>query len=152
MDDRLRVLDEGLRQIEKGLARLESSYQSCTQLNLTEEVSDDELKELESLSARFARVVDLFTHKVLKTFYIVTGEELLTFNDRINFAEKIGLIGSAREWIVIRSVRNQIVHDYVEEDLVLHHEQILDLSKVVDTDMKTFVDYVREKVLTENDS
>ena len=92
MDDRLRVLDEGLRQIEKGLARLESSYQSCTQLNLTEEVSDDELKELESLSARFARVVDLFTHKVLKTFYIVTGEELLTFNDRINFAEKIGLI------------------------------------------------------------
>ena len=44
------------------------------------------------------------------------------------------------------------MHDYVEEDLFLHHEQILDLSKVVDTDMKTFVDYVREKVLTENDS
>jgi hypothetical protein len=141
------ILKEGASQLEKALTRLESSYNTCRQLDFGTNISDEKLKELESLSARFARAVDLFTQKVLKSFFIILGEELLTFRDRINFTEKLKIIESAEMWLVIRSVRNQIVHDYVEEDLIAHHQQILDLCLIVDKEIKSFLQYIKKEII-----
>lgn len=135
------ILKIGLSQLERSLIRLSSSHDSCRKLDFTSQITDEKLKELESLSARFARTVDLFTQKVLKSLLIILGEDLLTFRDRILFLEKLELISSADQWFLIRSVRNQIVHDYVEEDLIAHHSQIIDLCFVVENEINGFIQY-----------
>ena len=36
-------------------------------------------------------------------------------------AEKFAWIDSADEWLSIRMLRNQMVHDYIEDTLILHN-------------------------------
>ena len=39
--------------------------------------------------------------------------------DRLGRAERLGLIQSSAQWIDIRQLRNQMIHEYVEDPRVL---------------------------------
>jgi len=43
----------------------------------------------------------------------------LQFLARLDRAERLGLLKSADEWMAIRNLRNQMVHEYVEDPVVL---------------------------------
>jgi uncharacterized protein with HEPN domain len=40
--------------------------------------------------------------------------------DNLDRAERLGLLTSADEWLVMRNLRNQMVHEYVEDVVVLN--------------------------------
>jgi hypothetical protein len=48
--------------------------------------------------------------------------------DRINRAEKKGLIGSAEEFVQIRMLRNEIAHEYKAETILEMFERVLALT------------------------
>ena len=49
----------------------------------------------------------------------VLGERPSAVIDNLDRAERLGFIDSADEWMSIRNLRNQMVHEYIEDTLIL---------------------------------
>lgn len=47
------------------------------------------------------------------------GERGFALIDNLDRAERLGLIASADDWMAIRNLRNQMVHEYVEDPVIL---------------------------------
>lgn len=63
-------------------------------------------------------MADILTQRVFRAIDVAEFlPSASTFIDRINRAEKRGLVQSAYRWKEIREIRNQIVHEYAMEDL-----------------------------------
>ena len=85
-------------------------------------------ESFDALISKFARVSDIFTQKVLKSFLILLREDAPTFLDRMNLCEKLGIIPSANDLIAIRDLRNLIAHQYLTENLLEVYKESLNLS------------------------
>ncbi len=82
--------------------------------------SDPELSErVEAFVSRFARLQDTLGDKLLPTLLHALGETPGAFIDALDRAERLGLIRSADEWLTTRHLRNQMVHEYVEDPAIL---------------------------------
>jgi hypothetical protein len=90
---------------------LEQAARLETDLNLAEQV--------EAFVGRFGRLQDTVGDKLLPLLLDALGEKTSAVIDNLDRAERLGLIESADEWITIRNLRNQMVHEYVEDPVVL---------------------------------
>lgn len=78
--------------------------------------SDDDLSErIEAFTSRFARLQDTLGDKFLPQLLLAVGERRATVIDNLDTAERLGWIPSADEWQAIRQLRNQMVHEYIED-------------------------------------
>ena len=91
----------------------------------------DDLEKFESLTARFARFNDILLQKIFRLIDMIDLDHAGTVRDRINRAEKKGLIEDAAAFIEIRELRNSIAHEYQPAalslifPLVLQHTPVL---------------------------
>lgn len=124
------------RKLKKALMHLSYSYQKILLLPTNPEVLDDEtLETWEGFSARFARVVDLFITRYLRTLILIEDPGFNgTVRDILFFAEKKHWIEKAEDWLAVRELRNISAHDYTEKELgdffqkIKHHTpQLLQL-------------------------
>ena len=82
--------------------------------------SDLDLAErVEAFVGRFGRLQDTVGDKLLPLLLDTLGEKTSAVIDNLDRAERLGLIESADEWMTIRNLRNQMVHEYVEDPVVL---------------------------------
>lgn len=113
-------------QLEKALARLEKSYAKTLKLPTDlEALSDEQQESWEGHASRFARAVDLFISKYIRTQ--VTRQEpgfRGSTRDFLQQAEKMALISSAERWAALKELRNRQAHDYEDEDLAGLYEAI----------------------------
>lgn len=70
---------------------------------------------LESFGGKFARLQDTLSDKVLPLFLRVAGEVPGTAVENLNRAERLGIIPNAQEWLGARGLRNQLVHEYIDD-------------------------------------
>jgi uncharacterized protein YutE (UPF0331/DUF86 family) len=103
---------------------LNRSYNICKDIGLKNSYTEQELDNLEALSSRFARVVDIMTSKIFRGIDKVEFEEKGTMLDVINRAEKRGLIISTDKFRDIKGLRNDIVHEYVKGDIIEKFKEI----------------------------
>ena len=68
---------------------------------------------------RFGRLQDTVGDKLLPLLLAAPGEKTAAAIDNLDRAERLGLIGSADQWMTMRNLRNQMVHEYVEDPVVL---------------------------------
>ena len=68
---------------------------------------------------RFGRLQDTVGDKLLPLLLTALGEKTSAAIDNLDRAERLGLIKSADEWMIIRNLRNQMVHEYIEDPLIL---------------------------------
>jgi len=81
---------------------------------------DQELSErVDAFVARFSRLQDTLGDKLLSSLLEAVGEERAILIDRLDKAEKLGWIQSSDEWMEIRQLRNQMIHEYIEDPNVL---------------------------------
>lgn len=103
--------------LKKASAHLEYSLiKSQTLPKDIEENSEEDLEVWESLTARFARVIDIFLTKFLKV--AIKGQDPIfdgTLRDYLNLAEKMHLINNVDHWLSLRELRNIQAHDYTNE-------------------------------------
>lgn len=111
------LLKSNLEKLHKVYPRLQYSMKAVKKIGIKSEFSERELEAFESLSARFARAIDILTQKVLKTFFQIIQENFRTFLDISDLAEKFEIVEKAESLIVLRDLRNQIAHEYEEEEL-----------------------------------
>lgn len=78
--------------------------------------TDLELSErVEAFVGRFGRLQDTVGDKLLPALLLALGEAPGAVIDNLDRAERLGLLTSADEWLVMRQLRNQMVHECVED-------------------------------------
>lgn len=110
----------------KAIEHLEFSLKIVEKLTSNVELlSLSELEHWESFSARFARAVDFFLSKYLRTLVLFEDPGFRgSFRDLVYQGEKLEIIENAQIWIKIREFRNISAHEYEEENLAEHFEQM----------------------------
>ena len=77
---------------------------------------DDDLSErVEAFVSRFSRLQNTLGDKLIPLILDALGEHQAAAIDNLDKAERFGWISSADEWYAIRRLRNQMVHDYMED-------------------------------------
>jgi uncharacterized protein YutE (UPF0331/DUF86 family) len=98
--------------MDKASGYLRYSYECCQAIERQDSYTLEELEHFESLTGRFARLSDLLIQKMFRLIDQLDLEKPGTVRDRINQAEKKGLISNANEFVDIRELRNSIAHEY----------------------------------------
>lgn len=76
-------------------------------------------ERLDAFVSRFGRLQDTVGDKLLPTLLLALAETPGPAIDNLDKAEKFGLIESADAWLEMRKLRNQMVHEYIEDMAVL---------------------------------
>ncbi len=140
------ALQEHLALVEQSAAALRHSVAKCAPMELKTEYTMDELDHFEALSARFARTADLYTQKLLKSLFMVLGEDAVSFLDKTRLAEKLTVIDDAEDLAAIRDLRNTIAHEYAAANLNEVFRRTLALSSTLLNLIASTGRYVREKL------
>ena len=91
------------------------TLEQATQL----EEDPDLAERVEAFVGRFGRLQDTVGDKLLPLLLTALGEKSTAAIDNLDRAERLGLIESADEWMTMRNLRNQMIHEYVEDPVVL---------------------------------
>lgn len=83
------------------------------------EADADLAERVEAFVSRFSRLQDTLGDKLLPALLTALGERSASVMDNLDRAERLGLIASAEQWLAMRSLRNQMVHEYVEDAQIL---------------------------------
>jgi hypothetical protein len=76
-------------------------------------------ERLDAFVSRFGRLQDTVGDKLLPALLTALAEEVGPAIDNLDKAEKFGFIESADGWMEMRRLRNQMVHEYIEDLVVL---------------------------------
>lgn len=117
-------LKESLAMLEKAADILAYSHDKCKAIKFDQGVDQIQLESLDALTSRFARLSDILVQKVFRLIDRLDLEDEGTVRDRINRAEKKGLISSADRFTDIRFLRNEIAHEYKSDSLYAIVEKV----------------------------
>ncbi len=73
------------------------------------------IDRLESFGAKFSRLQDTLSDKLLPLFLRVAGELPGTVVENLDRAERLGIIRDTQEWLGARGLRNRLVHEYIDD-------------------------------------
>ena len=76
-------------------------------------------ERLDAFVSRFGRLQDTVGDKLLPALLISMAEKPGAAIDNLDRAEKLGFIESADTWMEMRRLRNQMVHEYIEDLAIL---------------------------------
>jgi hypothetical protein len=111
----LLLLEHDLKILHDAREVLEYSFTKCCRMGIKETYEPEELESFESFTGRFARLSDILIQKLFRLVDELDLDSSGTVRDRINRAEKKGLIASSDVFVEIRMVRNDIAHEYLPE-------------------------------------
>ena len=94
------------------------------------EQNADLTERLDAFVSRFYRLQDTLGDNLLPVYLRTQLEPIGTVLDNLNRAEKLGLIQSVADWIEARSLRNSLIHEYIE-DMDLLRQSILRALELV---------------------
>lgn len=143
----LDYLQECLEQLQNASRWLERSYQQCAGFGLDEKLTDEQFDSLENLSSRFARVTDMLFNKTYRALDLAELLEAGTLIDTINRAVKRGLIESSDLARTLKDIRNEIVHEYVVEDLQALQQDVLEHTTTLLELVSKVASYIDENSL-----
>jgi len=116
-EKQLELLQQELELLRSAAEILDYSYNSCLEIGVKRDYSYAEQDRIEAFTSRFARMSDLLIQRVFRLLDEIDLETAGTVRDRIDRAEKKGLIESADAFIEVRILRNDIAHEYLPEAL-----------------------------------
>lgn len=74
---------------------------------------------MEAFIGRFGRLQDTLGDKLLPMLLLAMGEKASAAVDNLDRAERLALVDSADDWMTMRKLRNQMIHEYVEDPVIL---------------------------------
>ncbi|MFZ4701460.1 MAG: hypothetical protein ACOYMG_15530 [Candidatus Methylumidiphilus sp.] len=110
-----RVVRKECRHLAITDSRLFESLFEVAQL----EEDPDLAERVDAFVVRFGRLQDTIGDKLLPLLLATLGEKISSAMDNLDRAERLGLLKSADEWMTIRKLRNQMIHEYVEDPALL---------------------------------
>jgi hypothetical protein len=143
----LDLIREYLNLLNKSMDSLIYSYGKCLSIGVKNQYNLEDQEIYEALTSRFARTSDILTQKVIKTFFMLIQEDIRTVIDGANLLEKLSIVTSADDLLNIREIRNQIAHEYVENELGALYQDVLQNIPLLQKINKKLEDYINEKLI-----
>lgn len=132
IEEAKKIFCENLELLNKSLKWLKKSYERAKNINLNKSnLSENELETLETLSNRFSRVVDILINKVLRSLDILELEDINRKLDIVIRAERRGFVEDYRVLIELKDLRNELVHEYIQEAIVERFKEVIEETPVV---------------------
>jgi hypothetical protein len=75
---------------------------------------------VEAFTSRFCRLQDTLGDKLLPALLKALGEPDRALLINLEKAEKYGWLESSEQWIALRQLRNQMIHEYIENAQTLY--------------------------------
>ncbi|MGO9482724.1 MAG: hypothetical protein ACLP05_13220 [Candidatus Kryptoniota bacterium] len=122
------LLRANIEALRKQANWLERSFNQCSAIGIKTEYSSAEFDSFETLSGRFARSIDFLVRKTLRSLDDVEFESQGTLVDVVNNAHKRGLFKDINDMTAMRDLRNDLVHEYLDEDLKSSFGELLELT------------------------
>ena len=145
MNENFALLDSQVVLMDKSRDKLEESMKHCLLIDLNQELSDADEVSLEAFSARFSRLSDYLMQRIFRTLDVIEFEDEGTLRDRMNRAEKKGLIESTQDFVKIRTLRNIIAHEYTDEEVIHIYQKVLELTPNLLDTCKRIKQYIQKK-------
>lgn len=136
------LLQRNLLILDKASKILQHSYEVCSKIGVHKDYDISQLDAFEALTARFARSADLFTQKILPSVFTFLQETPKTFIDRVNLAEKLGLVDDVNNLRDIRELRNMIAHEYTLDEVADCFRDVLVCTDILLKIISIFFDRV----------
>ena len=136
------LLDKQL--LEKQLFWIDISYSECVEIGIKNKYSIDEFGRFETLCSRYSRGIDFLIRKIFRTLDEYEFENQGTLVDVVNNAHKRGLLESIENLRIMKDVRNTIVHEYIEDELVEVFEEVLEYTEQLIKIIKTTLKYIKD--------
>jgi hypothetical protein len=97
----------------------------------TSALTEDQVRVLDQLLFRFGRLQDAIGTRLLPALLQLTQEwsDNEPFIDKLNRAEKLGMLPSSEQWQLLRDLRNQTAHEYPAQPELM----LANLRKLVDS-------------------
>ena len=113
-----RVVDKESHYLQETDARLFAEELSAESLKC---IAEDSLlaERLDAFVSRFGRLQDTVGDKFLPAMLDAMAEQKGAAIENLDRAEKLGWLDSADTWLEIRKLRNQMVHEYIEDLAIL---------------------------------
>ena len=140
----LGLLKTEISALETAAESLNYSRQKCVKTGIKKAYTQAELEHFEAFTSRFARVSDILVQKIFRLIDKIELEDEGTVRDRINRAEKKGLIPSAEIFAEIRILRNDITHEYQSENLKAIYRKALQFAPQLTTAIAKVKDYCKK--------
>ena len=131
--------------LEKQLFWIEISFDECSKIGIKTEYSVEEFGKFETLCSRYSRGIDFLIRKFFRTIDAYEFENQGTLIDVVNHAHKRGLFEDIEELRIMKDVRNTIVHEYIEDDLVEVFEEVLQYTAILIAIIKNSINYVERR-------
>lgn len=116
--ERLKFLS---RVVERELTHLHTTDSRLFAQPLTQQqvqtlnTNHDLAERIEAFVSRFGRLQDTLGDKLLPQLLRLLEEPAGVMVDNLDRAERLGWITSADQWLGARKLRNQMVHEYIED-------------------------------------
>lgn len=91
------------------------TFELAKQLTSNEELAE----QLEAFISRFCRLQDTLGDKLLPAWLDILEEKTNIAIENLDKAEKIGVLPSVELWLELRQLRNQMIHEYIEDLTIL---------------------------------
>jgi len=139
------------RVVKKEIQHLQYSAEKVFKGDFNEErarqiANDEEFAEqVEAFTSRFCRLQDTIGDKLLPAWLDMLGEKKGVVIDNLDKAERIGVLPSVEQWLELRQIRNQMIHEYIEDLAILadalqtayqHLGFIVDVAESIITDLR----------------
>jgi hypothetical protein len=118
------LLLESIEKTARVYALLQSSLIRLSHADIESYRTAEDQEPMDAFIMRLERFVELVLSKLAKSIALYEQTAIDgTVRDRLLLLEKLGIIDAVDIWIDIRSVRNRIVHDYLENiTLEIYHK------------------------------
>lgn len=113
-----RVVEKEARYLQETDARL---FVEALNAEALKRIAEDPLlaERLDAFVSRFGRLQDTVGDKFLPAVLDAMAEPKGVAIENLDRAEKLGWLDSADVWLEIRKLRNQMVHEYIEDLTIL---------------------------------
>lgn len=142
------LLCENLRLLEKSILWLLKSYDKAKDIQY---IDEENIEIFETLSNRFGRTVDILINKVLRSLDIYELEYTGTKLDVVIRAEKRGFVENYKTLIELKDLRNELVHEYIEEEIYEKFREIVQKTPLLVDISKKVIKYTSKYCKGETD-
>ena len=141
LQERKAILCHNIELLQKSSQWLKNSFDKASVIDFNKEIQERELEILETFSNRYSRTVDIFLNKALRSLDFVELEDTSKKLDIVIRAEKRGFIEDYNLLIEMKDLRNELVHEYIQEALYEKFREILFYTPLLLTAIQKFISY-----------
>ena len=125
------IFKENLMALRQSMSWLEHSIALCSSIKDFSSLSQSDYDNLELVAARYARCTDLLFNKIFRGIYLIEMGSNPSMLDSLFYLSKKGIVTSVNDIRFLKELRNDIVHEYLLENLNELYENVYKYSPVV---------------------